>query len=51
MDLEYWGTALLYILFSICCVVPVAFTLGSIVFATLNDLVYYALNLPKDEEE
>jgi len=51
MDLEYWGTALLYILFSICCVVPAAFTFGSIVFSVFNDLVYYALNLPKDEEE
>ena len=51
MDLEYWGTALLYILFSICCVVPMAFSLGSIIISMVNDLVYYALNLPKDEEE
>ena len=51
MDLEYWGTALLYILLSLCCVVPVAFTLGSMIFWSLNDLIYYTLNLPKDEEE
>ena len=51
MDLEYWGTALLYILFSICCVVPAAFSLGSVIISIFNDVVYYVLNLPKDEEE
>ena len=51
MDVEYWATALLYTLFALCCVLPVAFTIGGLLYSIANSLTYYALNLPKDEEE
>ena len=50
MDID-WVTALLYILLSLCCVIPVAITIGGMIFSLLSYLSFYALNLPKDEEE
>ena len=50
MDID-WVTAILFILLSVCCVIPVAITIGGMIFSLLSDLSFYALNLPKDEEE
>jgi hypothetical protein len=38
MDID-WVTALLYILISLCCVIPVAITIGGMIFSLLSDLV------------